>query len=92
MREFSTPGIVSQEESEKENWHTLLSHIKESRFDYLAAPSPDGQFAEEFSWQTSWEPVQPNQAKGLPHAVRMRFQVDEKSSPLYIIVPIRAGR
>ncbi|HDQ93383.1 MAG TPA: prepilin-type N-terminal cleavage/methylation domain-containing protein, partial [Synergistetes bacterium] len=81
-RAFSTPGTVSQETLEEENRHTLLSHIRESRFDYLAAPSADALFSEESSWQSSWQPARPNQAEGLPHAVRMRFQVDEKAAPL----------
>lgn len=64
-------------------WHVLLSGIREFAFEYLPALPPGNQDEEASLWQPLWEPTQ-NQP--LPLAVRARFQADEESIPLYLVV------
>ncbi len=83
-RFFSFPALSDEDQPMEEEWHVLLSGIKECSFEYLPTLPPDDQTTESF-WQSSWEP---GQEKGLPLAVRVRFQADEKSAPLYLVVPV----
>ena len=80
----------SQEEPGEDDWHILLSDIHDFAFQYLP-PIPSENALDEFSyWEPSWG--EQEEEKGLPLALQIRFQADEDSSPLYLVVPIGKGK
>lgn len=103
-RFFSSPSLTGQDRPAEKDWHVLLSGIKDLAFDYLPSIptddetgetplvyltlSPEIQSDETSLWQSSWESTQ---QRSLPLAVRVRFQADEKSAPLYLVVPVGRG-
>ena len=79
-------SVSSQDEPGEEDWHVLLSGIRDFAFDYLAGlPMEDASF-----WESSWGDS--DERKGLPLALRVRFQAGEASMPLYLMVPIGKGK
>ena len=80
----------SQDEPRGEDWHPLLSNIHDFAFEYLAGPPPEGPLDDTSFWESSWG--ESGQQKGLPLAVRVRFQDNEASSPLYLMVPVGKGK
>jgi general secretion pathway protein J len=79
--------VSSQDEPGEEDWHILLSDIHDFAFDYLAGPSMEEDVLEDASfWESSWG--ESGQHKGLPLALRVSFQANEASSPLYLIASI----
>lgn len=100
-RFFPPPSTSVQDRPEEEEWHVILSDIKDLRFDYLPSLPPtdeadempffkliaslDNQPDGTSFWQSSWESTQQLR---LPLAVRIRFEADEKSAPFYLIVPV----
>jgi hypothetical protein len=79
----------SQDELE-EDWHVLLSDIHDFRFDYLARFPEEGLLNDASFWESSWG--ESDEQKGMPLALRVRFQTDEESMPLYLIVPVGKGK
>ena len=83
-------GVSAEDEPVEEDWHILLSDIHDFAFDYLAGV-PAEDFMEDASfWESSWGDS--GERKGLPLALRVRFQADEESMPLYLMVPIGKGK
>ena len=74
-----------QNETGEEEWHNLLSGIHDFAFDYLAGLPTEGFLDDASFWEPSWE------EKGMPLALRVRFQADEESMPLYLIVSVGKG-
>ena len=84
-RFFPPPSVSVQAKSEAEQWHVILSGVKEVGFEYMETLPPDNQTDEESFWQPSWVL---NQQGRLPLAVRVRFQADEKSAPFHLVFPV----
>ena len=80
----------SQEEPEEEDWHLLLSDIHDFAFDYLTGLPTEDPLDDASFWEPVWG--ESDEQKGMPPALRVRFQVDEESMPLYLIVPIGKGK
>lgn len=81
--------VISQDEPE-EDWHALLSGIHDFTFEYLAGLPPEDALEDTSFWESSWG--ESGQQKGLPLALRVRFQANEASSPLYLVVPVGKGK
>ncbi len=80
----------SQDEPGEEDWHILLSSIHDFAFDYLAGLPTEGSLDDASFWEPVWG--ESDEQKGVPLALRVRFQADEESMPLYLIVPIGKGK
>ena len=76
----------SEDEPEEEDWHILLSDVYDFAFEYLTNVPPEETSDDTSSLQPSWE------REGLPFALRVRFQAEELSSPLYLIIPVGKGK
>lgn len=98
---FAESGLIdrlrvsSQDEPGEEDWHVLLSDIHDFTFEYLARLPPedaldDTSLGESSFWESSWD--ESDKQKGFPLALRIRFQANEESSPLYLMVPIGKGK
>ena len=74
------------DEPEEEDWHTLLSGVYDFAFEYLTTVPPEDPSDDTSFLKPSWE------RKGLPLALRARFQAEEASSPLYLVIPIGKGK
>jgi len=83
-------SVSSQDEPGEEDWHILLSDIHDFAFDYLAGLPPEDALDDASSWESSWG--ESGERKGLPLALRVRFQANEASMPLYLMVPIGKGK
>jgi general secretion pathway protein J len=80
----------SQDEPEDEDWHILLSGIHDFTFQYLPPIPPENAPDELSYWKSSWGELE--EEKGLPLALQVRFQADEESSPLYLVIPVGKGK
>ena len=80
----------SQDEPGEEDWHILLSDIHDFAFDYLAGLPPEDAWDDASFWESSWG--ESEEQEGLPLALRVRFQANEESSPLYLVVPVGKGK
>lgn len=83
-------SVSSQDEPGEEDWHILLSDIHDFAFDYLAGLSTEDALDDASFWESSWGDS--GEQKGLPLALRVRFQLDEESMPLYLMVPVGKGK
>jgi general secretion pathway protein J len=93
---FMERGLVdrlrasSQDEPAEEDWHILLSHIHDFGFQYHPSIPPEDSLDELSYWEPSWG--EREEEKGLPLALQVRFQADEESSPLYLVIPVGKGK
>jgi general secretion pathway protein J len=83
-------GVSSQDGPGEEEWHILLSGIHDFAFDYLAGLPTEDALDDPSFWESSWGDS--DERRGLPLALRVRFQADEESMPLYLMVPIGKGK
>jgi general secretion pathway protein J len=82
-------SVSSQDEPAEEDWHVLLSGIRNFTFDYLTALPTEDILGDASNWESSWGDS--GEHKGFPLALRVRFQANEKSKPLYLVIPVGKG-
>jgi prepilin-type N-terminal cleavage/methylation domain-containing protein len=82
--------VSSQDEPGEEDWHVLLSDIRDFTFEYLTRFPPEDDLDDSSFWESSWG--ESDKQKRFPLALRIRFQANEESSPLYLMVPIGKGK
>jgi general secretion pathway protein J len=83
-------GTSSQDEPGEEDWHILLSNIYDFTFQYLPPIPPEDALNELSYWEPSWGEQEGQ--KGLPLALQIRFQLNEETSPLYVVIPVGKGK
>ena len=83
-------SVSSQDEPGEEDWHILISDIHDFAFEYLGRLPPEEAWDDASFWESSWGESEAQ--KGLPLALRVRFQANEDSSPLYLVVPVGKGK
>ena len=68
-----------------DDYYELIGDMADFGFEYLKESADEKTGESKREWQTAWDA---EKDKGLPRAVRIRFR-SEKSSAVYVIVPIR---
>lgn len=82
-------SLSFQDEPGEEDWHTLLSGLRDFTFDYLTGLATEDILGDASNWESSWGDS--DEHKGLPLALRVRFQANEKLKPLYLVIPVGKG-
>ncbi len=82
-------SLSFHDEPGEEDWCVLLSGLRDFTFDYLTGLPTEDILGDASNWESSWGDS--GEHKGLPLALRVRFQANEKSEPLYLVIPVGKG-
>ena len=69
-----------------DDFYELLPGMYEFTFEYLKEIINTDILENNLQWQQTWEP---ENDKEFPKAVRIGYQAEELSAPVYIVIPIR---
>ncbi len=68
-----------------DDYYELTGNMADFGFEYLKVSEDEKSGETKMEWQPAWDL---EKEKTLPRAVRIRFQADQSSAPVHVIVPI----
>ena len=77
---------IDSKDINADDYYDLLSGMYKFGFEYLKDVVSSDIIENKLQWQQTWDS---EKDKGFPRAVRIGFQADEQSAPVYIVVSIK---